>query len=123
MDPAPTPPHRRPLHGIRAAPAGAGPGILATDFFSVDTVLLYRLYMLFVGEPAARRVPLLGVTVHLSGAWVAQQARHFLTDLGGRAAQFTFLIRDRDSTFPVCSMPCSPARVCASCARRCECPG
>jgi hypothetical protein len=33
-----------------------------------------------------------------------------------RAAEFTVLIRDRDSKFPSNSMPCSPARASISCA-------
>jgi putative transposase len=94
--------------GIPPAPRREGPswseflrsqakGRLACDFFTVETVFLKTLYVLFFIEVGTRRVRLLGVTANPEGSWVAQQARNLaITD---DLEYIRFLIRDRDSKF------------------------
>lgn len=74
--------------------------MLACDFFHVDcAVTLHRIYVFFVIEVGSRHVHVLGVTAHLDGAWTVQHARNLLMDLGARATQFRFMVRDRAGQF------------------------
>jgi putative transposase len=74
-------------------------GIIACDFFTVDTLWFGRLYVFFFIELGTRRVHLAGCTAHPNRSWVVQQARQFAWSLCERVVPIRFLIRDRDSKY------------------------
>jgi putative transposase len=84
--------HRR--HGIEPAA-----GILECDFFTVETLWLRRLHVLFFIELERRRVHLAGVTANPSGAWAVRQARNLIMTLAEPEQLPRVLIRDRDRKF------------------------
>jgi transposase InsO family protein len=73
--------------------------MIACDFFTVETVALRRIYVLFFIELQSRRVRLTGLTENPGGAWVAQQARNLAWSLQEREAPLRFLIHDHDRKF------------------------
>ena len=95
LDPAP----RRATTTWRAFLREQAAGIVACDLFTVDTVWLRRLYVLFFIELDSRRVHLGGVTANPDGGWVTQQARNLLLVLDERGRQVRFLLRDHDAKF------------------------
>jgi hypothetical protein len=72
---------------------------LAVDFFTVETIWLQRLYVLFFIELGSRRVHVAGCTANPSATWVVQQARQLSWTLAEGAEPMRFLIRDRDQKF------------------------
>jgi transposase InsO family protein len=96
--------------GLGPAPRRSGPtwreflrtqasGVVATDFFHVDTVLFKRLYVLFFIELGRRRIWITGVTDHPTAAWVTQQARNVTSDFADEEIPARFLVRDRDTKY------------------------
>jgi putative transposase len=73
--------------------------MIACDFFTVDTISLRRIYVLFFIEISTRRVHLAGMTENPDGAWVAQQARNLTWGLQEREHPVRFLLRDNDAKF------------------------
>jgi transposase InsO family protein len=96
--------------GIPPAPQRAGPSwraflrqhaetMLAADFFTVDTVWLRRLYVLFFVSIGTRRVEYIACARNPDATWITQQARNLLMDLDDRGQRPRFLIHDRDRKF------------------------
>jgi putative transposase len=96
--------------GIDPAPRRTGPtwsqflrsqaeAILACDFFTVDLLDGTQAYVLAVIEHATRRISILGLTLHPTEEWTAQQARNLIMDLRDQASRVKFMIRDRGSNF------------------------
>jgi putative transposase len=72
-------------------------GMLACDFFTVETAWLRTLYVLFFVEHGSRRVHLAGVSANPDGVWMRQQARNLAIE--ERLANVRFLLHDRDAKF------------------------
>ncbi|MEY9969413.1 putative transposase [Streptacidiphilus sp. MAP12-16] len=96
--------------GIDPAPRRHGPswtqfltaqaqGIVAADFFHLDTALGQRLYAMAFLEHGTRRLHLTPATAHPTGQWAVQQAREFTTAMADRGGQARFLLRDRDAKY------------------------
>ena len=73
--------------------------MIACDFFTVDSVAMRRIYVLFFIEIASRRVHIVGMTENPDGAWVAQQARNLAWELSESEPPLRFLVRDNDAKF------------------------
>jgi putative transposase len=97
-------------HGLGPAPRRCGPtwtqflraqaeGIISCDFFTVETIRLKTLFVLFFIHLSSRRVVLAGVTAHPDTAWVTQQARNVAIGLDDRGVSIRFLLRDHDAKF------------------------
>ena len=95
IDPAP----RRTGHAWPHFLRSRAEAILACDFFTADLLDGSQAYVLAVIEHATRRIRILGVTLHPTGDWTAQQARNLMMDLGEQAHRARFMIRDRGSNY------------------------
>src|SRR6202022_752755 len=73
--------------------------LVATDFFSVDTVFLKRLYVLVFVHLGTRRVLAAACTPEPNGEWVTQQARNLAWQLDEEQVKLSIGLHDRDRKF------------------------
>jgi hypothetical protein len=73
--------------------------MVACDFFTVDTVLLRRLYVLVFICVGSRRIEYVACTSNPDGTWMLQQARNLRMALDDSGREPRFLIHDRDAKF------------------------
>jgi putative transposase len=73
--------------------------ILACDFFTVETIWLQTIYVLFFIELGSRQVHFAGITTNPNQVWVTQQARQLVWELSDREKPLRFLIHDNDGSF------------------------
>jgi transposase InsO family protein len=73
--------------------------LVATDFFTVDTVFFKRLYVLFFVHLATRRVIAAACTAEPNSAWVTQQARNLSWRLSEEGIKVRVVVHDRDRKF------------------------
>jgi putative transposase len=74
---------------------------LACDFFTVESLALKTLYVLFFIEHGSRRVYFAGCTPHPDTNWVTQQSRQLTWELEARDPTIRYLIHDHDTKFPL----------------------
>ena len=74
--------------------------LLACDFFTVETLRLHTLYVLFFIEVGTRRLHLAGCMVKPAATWLAQQARQLVWKLQEEGRSMRFLLHDQDAKFP-----------------------
>jgi putative transposase len=98
-------------HGIPPTPQRAGlswraflrahaAGVLACDFFAVETLWLQTVFVRFFIELQTRRVFVAGCTENPSAAWVTQEAQNLVSQFDEAERRPTLLIHDRDAKFP-----------------------
>ena len=73
--------------------------VLACDFFTVETIWLKTIYVLFYIELGTRRIHLAGCTTNPDKTWVTQQARQQVWNVKDNAQNVAFLIHDNDKKF------------------------
>jgi len=98
-------------HGIQPAPVRYGSigwrklmdhykdQILACDFFTVETIWLQTIYVLFFIELGSRQIRIAGITANPNEIWITQQARHLVWELQDQDRPLCFLIHDNDTKF------------------------